>query len=115
MGSSLTRPLEYSDPFKLPGPRDGALPVSPTAPDAAEVPLSPAQTPVFKSCWSCRLLSGAGLLGAGAYVYLMARRPMKLGIAPGPGTIATMTLGICIGCWGIVILTDPKGKGYRVA
>uniref|UniRef100_A0A8C2V7E7 Distal membrane arm assembly component 1 n=1 Tax=Chinchilla lanigera TaxID=34839 RepID=A0A8C2V7E7_CHILA len=110
MGSSFTRPLEYSDPFKLPVPT-----ASPAAPDASEAPSSPAQTPLFKNCWSCRLLSGTGLLGAGAYVYLVARRPMKLGYAPGPWAIAKMTIGISIACWGIVILTDPKGKGYRVA
>ncbi|XP_023421812.2 distal membrane-arm assembly complex protein 1 [Cavia porcellus] len=116
MGSSLTRPLDSLDPSKLPVPREGSRSTNPAAPDASEVPLSPVQTPLLlKSCWSCRLLSGFGLIGAGAYVYLVARRPLKLGYAPGPGTIAKMTIGICIGCWGIIILTDPKGKGYRVA
>ncbi|KAM6182707.1 distal membrane-arm assembly complex protein 1 [Erethizon dorsatum] len=114
MGSSLTRPLDYSDAFKLPVPREGTRSASPAPPDASEVSSTPAQTPLFKNCWSCRLLSGTGLVGAGTYVYLVARRPMKLGYAPGPGTIAKMTIGICIGCWGVIVLTDPKGKGYRV-
>lgn len=40
------------------------------------------------------MLSGSGLIGAGGYVYWMARKPMKLGYPPGPGTIAQMIFGI---------------------
>uniref|UniRef100_A0A8C5K7J9 Distal membrane arm assembly complex 1 n=1 Tax=Jaculus jaculus TaxID=51337 RepID=A0A8C5K7J9_JACJA len=101
MGSFLTRSLEPTE-------------VAPTPPDAAEAPAAPEKGPLFKGCWSCRVLSGTGLIGAGAYVYLVARRPMKLGYAPGPGTIAQMVVGISIAGWGVVILTDPKGKAYRV-
>lgn len=40
------------------------------------------------------MLSGSGLIGAGGYVYWTARKPMKLGYPPGPGTIAQMIFGI---------------------
>uniref|UniRef100_A0A8D2D7Z3 Distal membrane arm assembly component 1 n=1 Tax=Sciurus vulgaris TaxID=55149 RepID=A0A8D2D7Z3_SCIVU len=108
MGSSLSRTLE---PTKVVEPPVAA---SPAPPDAPEAPTSPAQAPLFNNCLSCRVLSGSGLLGAGIYVYWVARKPMKLGYAPGPGTITQMVIGISIACWGIVILTDPKGKAYRV-
>ncbi|CAH6790488.1 distal membrane-arm assembly complex protein 1 [Phodopus roborovskii] len=106
MGSSLSGKAE------LPTAAATAAPANPPAEAAA--PPSPAQDSAFKNCWSCRLLSGSALLGAGAYVYLVARRPMKLGIPPQPGNIAQMVLGISIACWGVVVLTDPKGKAYRV-
>ncbi|KAG3287213.1 distal membrane arm assembly complex 1, transcript variant X2 [Ictidomys tridecemlineatus] len=108
MGSSLFRPLQ---PKKFDDPPVAA---SPAPPDASEAPTSPEQAPLFNNCWSCRVLSGSGLIGAGLYVYLVARKPMKLGYAPGPGPIAQMVIGISIACWGIVILADPKGKAYRV-
>ncbi|ERE82960.1 distal membrane-arm assembly complex protein 1 [Cricetulus griseus] len=91
-----------------------AVPANTSPPAEAAAPPSPPQDSAFKNCWSCRLLSGSALLGSGAYVYLVARRPMKLGIPPQPGNIAQMVLGISIACWGVVILTDPKGKAYRV-
>ncbi|XP_010629300.2 distal membrane-arm assembly complex protein 1 [Fukomys damarensis] len=115
MGSTWTGTLENTDPVKIPVPREVAPPANPTTTDASEVQTTPAQTPLFKNCWSCRLMSGSGLIAAGAYVYLVSRRPLKLGFAPGPGTLAKMTFGISIACWGVVILIDPKGKAYRVA
>ncbi|XP_028911502.1 distal membrane-arm assembly complex protein 1 [Ornithorhynchus anatinus] len=75
-------------------------------------PAAPARTPLMGNCWSCRLICGTGLLGVGGYVYLMARRPMKLGIPPGPGHIAQMVFGIGVGCWGIIVLTDPAGTAW---
>ncbi|XP_021085771.1 distal membrane-arm assembly complex protein 1 [Mesocricetus auratus] len=106
MGSSLSGSSER------PGAAPAAAPANPPAEAAA--PPSPAQDAPFKNCWSCRLLSGSALLGAGAYVYLVARRPMKLGIPPQPGNIAQMVIGLSIACWGVIILTDPKGKAHRV-
>ncbi|EHB11523.1 hypothetical protein GW7_16345 [Heterocephalus glaber] len=114
MGSTWARPVEFSDPLKIPVPREVAPPANPTTTDASEVQNSPAQTPLFKNCWSCRLVSASGLIAAGAYVYLVSRRSLKQGFAPGPGTLAKMTFGISIACWGIIILTDPKGKAFRV-
>uniref|UniRef100_A0A6P5LTY3 Transmembrane protein 261 n=1 Tax=Phascolarctos cinereus TaxID=38626 RepID=A0A6P5LTY3_PHACI len=55
---------------------------------------SPGKNPLMGGCLSCRLLSGVGLLGAGGYVYWTARRPLKLGCAPTPGTIFQMVVGI---------------------
>ncbi|ELW69316.1 distal membrane-arm assembly complex protein 1 [Tupaia chinensis] len=110
MGSQLSQPLEnvkVAAPYEAPFPSNPEPLATPGAP-------TPAEAPQFNNCWSCRLLSGSGLIGAGAYVYWVARKPMKLGYPPGPGTITQMVIGISIACWGIVILTDPKGKAYRV-
>ncbi|XP_062064248.1 distal membrane-arm assembly complex protein 1 [Lepus europaeus] len=112
MGSTLTAPLE---PLKIAAPPEAASPATPAPPAAPGEPESPAQARLLNNCWSCRVLSGSGLIGAGLYVYWVARRPMKLGYAPGPGTITQMVIGISIASWGIVVLTDPKGKAYRVA
>ncbi|XP_011366016.1 distal membrane-arm assembly complex protein 1 [Pteropus vampyrus] len=101
MGSSLTQPLE---------PAPSASPAPLAAPGA---PTSPEQTPVVNNCWSCRVLSGSGLIGAGGYVYWVARKPLKLGYPPNPGTVMQMVIGISIACWGIVILSDPRGKAFR--
>ncbi|XP_036034788.1 distal membrane-arm assembly complex protein 1 [Onychomys torridus] len=105
MGSSL------SEISELPGSSSTAAPANPPAKAA---PDSLAQDSAFKNCWSCRLLSGSALMGAGAYVYLLARRPMKQGIPPTPGAIAQMVFGISIACWGVVVLADPRGKSHRV-
>ncbi|XP_077004318.1 distal membrane-arm assembly complex protein 1 [Tamandua tetradactyla] len=110
MGSFMSQPL---DPGKVAGP-EVTSPAIPTATPAPAASTSPAQTSLLSNCWSCRVLSGSGLIGAGGYVYWVARKPMKLGYPPSPWTITQMVIGISIACWGVVILTDPKGKAYRV-
>ncbi|NWY69016.1 DMAC1 protein, partial [Erithacus rubecula] len=67
-------------------------------PDAGSVPVpvpgpgsAPAR-PLFGGCWSCRLLSGAGLLMAAVWVYQGPRSAMKRGIPPSMGAIAQITL-----------------------
>ncbi|XP_016279740.1 distal membrane-arm assembly complex protein 1 isoform X2 [Monodelphis domestica] len=85
---------------------------SPPATPASAPDTAPSKSQLMGGCLSCRLLSGVGLLGAGGYVYWMARRPMKLGYYPSPGTIFQMVVGISIACWGMVILVDPVGKAY---
>ncbi|XP_053414792.1 distal membrane-arm assembly complex protein 1 [Nycticebus coucang] len=109
MGSSSSQPFE---PFKFPAPPETASLSKPDPLASPGAPTSPAQPPLFKNCWSCRVLSGLGLMGAGGYVYLVARKPMKLGYPPGPGVITQMVIGISLICWGVVVLTDPKGKSY---
>ncbi|KAM9096532.1 distal membrane-arm assembly complex protein 1 [Sarcophilus harrisii] len=89
-----------------------ATSTSSSSPAASAPTAAPDRTPLMGGCLSCRILSGIGLLGAGGYVYWAARRPMKLGYAPGPGTIFQMVVGIGIACWGFVILVDPVGKNY---
>ncbi|XP_027718892.1 distal membrane-arm assembly complex protein 1 [Vombatus ursinus] len=85
------------------------------APARAPAPAAaPGKNPLMGGCLSCRLLSGVGLLGAGGYVYWTARRPLKLGCAPSPGTIFQMVVGISIACWGVVILVDPVGKAHPI-
>ncbi|XP_019821526.1 distal membrane-arm assembly complex protein 1 isoform X2 [Bos indicus] len=110
MGSFVSQPLE---PVKFVAPPETTSTPKPAQVTAPGAPASPAQAPLFNNCWSCRVLSGSGLIGAGGYVYWMARKPMKLGYPPGPGTIAQMIFGISIACWGVVILSDPKGKAFR--
>ncbi|CAI9158909.1 unnamed protein product [Rangifer tarandus platyrhynchus] len=110
MGSFVSQPLE---PVKFVAPPEASSTAKPAQVTAPGAPASPAQAPLFNNCWSCRVLSGSGLIGAGGYVYWMARKPMKLGYPPGPGTIAQMIFGISIACWGVVILSDPKGKAFR--
>ncbi|XP_014706608.1 distal membrane-arm assembly complex protein 1 isoform X2 [Equus asinus] len=103
------------EPVKVAAPPEVSSPAKPAPLAAPGAPTSPEQAPVFNNCWSCRVLSGSGLIGAGGYVYWVARKPMKLGYPPGPGTITQMVIGISIACWGVIILSDPKGKAIRAA
>ncbi|XP_043421122.1 distal membrane-arm assembly complex protein 1 [Prionailurus bengalensis] len=110
MGSFLSQPLE---PIKVAAPPEVTNSAEPLPLAAPGAPTSPAEASLLNNCWSCRVLSGSGLIGAGGYVYWMARKPMKLGYAPSPGTITQMVIGISIACWGVIILADPKGKAFR--
>ncbi|XP_004459147.1 distal membrane-arm assembly complex protein 1 [Dasypus novemcinctus] len=110
MGSLMSQPLDPGNITALP---EVTSPANPTPPAAPGAPTSPAQARLFNDCWSCRVLSGSGLLGAGGYVYWVARKPMKLGYPPTPGIITQMVIGISIAAWGVIILIDPKGKAYR--
>lgn len=64
---------------------------------APEVPAGGQSAPVskpgqgFKSCWSCRLVSGGGLILAGAYVFNAARKVMRRGGPTSMGTVAQIT------------------------
>ncbi|XP_004678064.1 PREDICTED: transmembrane protein 261 [Condylura cristata] len=111
MGSHISQPLERVKVVSPPEATSSANPAPFAAPGA---PTSPAQAPAFNNCWSCRVLSGFGLMGAGGYVFWVARKPMKMGYPPSPGTVTQMVVGISIACWGIIILSDPKGKAFRV-
>lgn len=91
MGSFLSQP---SEPAKVVVPPEAASSAKPAPITASREPTSPAQDSPFKNCWSCRVLSGSGLIGAGGYVYWVARKPLKLGYSPSPGTIAQMVFGI---------------------
>ncbi|CAK6949594.1 distal membrane-arm assembly complex protein 1 [Scomber scombrus] len=77
---------------------------------AADAPKS---NQMFKNCWSCRLISGGGLLISGAYVFNAARKVMRLGGATSVGTVAQITFAACLASWGIVIIADPVGKAER--
>lgn len=91
MGSFSSQPLK---PVKVATPPEAASSAEPLPLAVPGAPTSPAEVPVFNNCWSCRVLSGAGLIGAGGYVYWVARKPVKLGYPPGPGTITQMVIGI---------------------
>ncbi|EDM10489.1 rCG55214, isoform CRA_b [Rattus norvegicus] len=79
MGSSFSSSSEFPAQDST-----AALTASSSNPPAkAAVSASSAQDPVLKNCWSCRVLSGSTLLGAG------------------------------IACWGVIVLIDPKGKDHQ--
>lgn len=61
------------------------------APGAVPGPGAASPRPLFGGCWSCRLLSGAGLLMAAIWVYQGPRSVMKKGIPPSMGAIAQIT------------------------
>ncbi|NXJ58764.1 DMAC1 protein, partial [Spizaetus tyrannus] len=68
---------------------EAAAPLPPPA------PLPPAKPPpLFGGCWSCRLLSGAGLLLAALWIYQGPRRSMKRGVPPSMAAIAQITFAI---------------------
>ncbi|XP_072736821.1 distal membrane-arm assembly complex protein 1 [Ciconia boyciana] len=69
--------------------------------------------PLFGGCWSCRLLSGAGLLLAALWIYQGPRRSMKRGVPPSMAAIAQITFAISVGTWGVVILVVPVGEQLR--
>ncbi|KAK2921188.1 hypothetical protein Q8A73_000673 [Channa argus] len=73
--------------------------------------LKPSQ--LFKSCWSCRVISGGGLILSGAYVFNAARKVMRQGGPTSMGTVAQVTFAASLAAWGIVIIADPVGKSQR--
>ncbi|CAN9503884.1 unnamed protein product [Ophioblennius macclurei] len=80
---------------------------------AADAPLSKPQQ-LLKTCWSCRVVTGGGLVLTGAYVYSAARKVMRMGGHTSMGVVAQITFAASLAAWGIVILTDPVGKSHRV-
>ncbi|XP_074468921.1 distal membrane-arm assembly complex protein 1-like [Sebastes fasciatus] len=87
-------------------------PEVPTAGGAADAPLSKTSQ-MLKSCWSCRIISGGGLILSGAYVYLAARRVMRQGGPISMGTVAQITFAASLAAWGMVIIGDPVGKSQK--
>ncbi|KAL3043989.1 hypothetical protein OYC64_003765 [Pagothenia borchgrevinki] len=63
----------------------------------------------FMSCWSCRLLSGGGLLLSAAYVFSAARRSQIGGVAS-IGMMTQISFALCLASLGIVIIVDPVQK-----
>ncbi|NXS33376.1 DMAC1 protein, partial [Pomatostomus ruficeps] len=65
-------------------------------PGAVSVPgsASASARPLFGGCWSCRLLSGAGLLMAAIWVYQGPRNAMRKGLPPSMGAIAQITFAV---------------------
>ncbi|XP_040909999.1 distal membrane-arm assembly complex protein 1 [Toxotes jaculatrix] len=87
-----------------------------TAPEAltggAGAPESkPSQT--FKNCWSCRIISGGGLILSGVYVFMAARKVMRRGGPTSMGTVAQITFAASLAAWGIVVIADPVGKAQK--
>uniref|UniRef100_A0A4W5R693 Distal membrane-arm assembly complex protein 1-like domain-containing protein n=1 Tax=Hucho hucho TaxID=62062 RepID=A0A4W5R693_9TELE len=76
-------------------------------------PVSPAAGQMFWSCWSCRILSGGGLLLGPLYVFLAARKVMRQGGTTSMGNVAQIAFAASLAAWGIVVITDPVGKSHR--
>ncbi|XP_028839586.1 distal membrane-arm assembly complex protein 1 [Denticeps clupeoides] len=74
-------------------------------------PASP--PPLLGSCWSCRVLAGGALLLSAGYVYLAARRTMRLGGPTSMGTVAQIVFASGLAAWGVVVITDPVGKSQK--
>ncbi|XP_077363081.1 distal membrane-arm assembly complex protein 1-like [Festucalex cinctus] len=76
---------------------------------------TPVSKPVqlLKSCWSCRLICGSGLILSGAYVFNAARGVMRLGHPPSPGKVVQLTFAASLAAWGVVVIADPVGKAQR--
>uniref|UniRef100_H3BEV3 Distal membrane-arm assembly complex protein 1-like domain-containing protein n=1 Tax=Latimeria chalumnae TaxID=7897 RepID=H3BEV3_LATCH len=86
------------------------VPLPPRIKQMPEGVESPRSRPLFNNCWGCRVLTGSGVIAAGAYVFQAARRTMRRGGPTSMGTVAQVTFAVCLASWGIVILTDPVGK-----
>ncbi|NXK27164.1 DMAC1 protein, partial [Arenaria interpres] len=65
-----------------------------SGPGEAEAAAPAPVKPLFGGCWSCRLLSGTGLLLAALWIYQGPRRSMKRGIPPSMAAIAQITFAI---------------------
>ncbi|KAM4754344.1 distal membrane-arm assembly complex protein 1 [Cyanocitta cristata] len=85
------------------------------APGAVSVPGpgSASPRPLLGGCWSCRLLSGAGLLMAAIWIYQGPRSIMRKGVPPSMGALAQIIFAAGVGAWGIIILADPMGTQRR--
>ncbi|XP_034561411.1 distal membrane-arm assembly complex protein 1 [Notolabrus celidotus] len=81
---------------------------------APEAPPGESKTrQMMKNCWSCRLISGGGLILSGAYVFHSARRVMQQGTLMSMGTVAQITFAASLAAWGLVIIADPLGKAQK--
>ncbi|XP_030674804.1 distal membrane-arm assembly complex protein 1 isoform X1 [Nomascus leucogenys] len=82
MVSRLSQPFESFNIAKPPG--TAAPPAKPAPPATPGAPTSPAEHRLLKTCWSCRVLSGLGLMGAGGYHchlgYRCHGRPQREGL-----------------------------------
>ncbi|XP_016381472.1 transmembrane protein 261 [Sinocyclocheilus rhinocerous] len=71
--------------------------------------------PLLGDCWSCRVLSGGGLLASGGYVGMQAQKVMRLGGPASMGTVVQMMFAAGLAAWGLVVIFDPVGKKTRIA
>ncbi|XP_074861516.1 distal membrane-arm assembly complex protein 1 [Carettochelys insculpta] len=90
-----------TDSFQSPPPTAMAKALEP-----GQEAVPPAK-PLFRDCWSCRILSGSALIGAAFWVYQAPRRHLARGFAPTPWTIFQLSFAVSLACWGVVILADP--------
>ncbi|NXB92375.1 DMAC1 protein, partial [Vidua chalybeata] len=87
-------------------------------PGAAPGPGAASPREELGGCWSCRLLSGAGLLMAAVWLYQGPRSAMRNGIPPSTSAIAQITLAAGEGrghgegagpCGGVAMETGGGG------
>ncbi|KAG9263229.1 transmembrane protein 261 [Astyanax mexicanus] len=84
--------------------------MSASPPPPAQMPSPPT---LFKSCWSCRVISGSALLFSAAFVYQAARRTLRQGGPTSMGTVAQIVFASGLAAWGLVVITDPVGKATK--
>lgn len=119
MGSSVS---QFPGPVNIGVSPETTPSADKSAPLAAGVSTPADEKPMFNNCWSCRVLSGLGMIGAGGYVYWVAKKPVKMGYTPRPGIIAQMTIGIsenwgstCSGMGSRRSAEKPPGWGWSAA
>uniref|UniRef100_A0A3Q2ZDZ7 Distal membrane-arm assembly complex protein 1-like domain-containing protein n=1 Tax=Kryptolebias marmoratus TaxID=37003 RepID=A0A3Q2ZDZ7_KRYMA len=84
-----------------------------TAPPTRTPESTPSKsTQPFKSCWSCRVTSGGGLILAGVYVFNEGWKMVRRGPAS-LGTVAQLTFAASMVAFGAVVAIDPVGNMKR--
>lgn len=73
-------------------------------------PSGEAGDTVFKSCTSCRLVSGGGISLCGLYVFRAGIRMRQYSAPSSIGAVIQMTFGLGLTALGIVVVTDISGK-----
>ncbi|XP_056383451.1 distal membrane-arm assembly complex protein 1 [Hyla sarda] len=63
----------------------------------------------FENCFSCKMVSGGGLIAAGAYVYFGARKNVRGGMAS-VGTMAQIMFALGLASYGITILARTQNS-----
>ncbi|XP_015686002.1 distal membrane-arm assembly complex protein 1 [Protobothrops mucrosquamatus] len=61
----------------------------------------------FWSCFSCRMLTGGGLLASGVWVYMGVRRSLR---QRRPGTVFDvfrLAFAIGLSTWAVIVILDP--------
>ncbi|XP_060110161.1 distal membrane-arm assembly complex protein 1-like [Heteronotia binoei] len=78
--------------------------------NSTEVAPPAPHTPLFESCWSCRLLSGLALIGSGIWVYLGSRKVRQQRAPPNVLHVAQMTFALGLAYCGVLLIADPFEK-----
>ncbi|XP_058016559.1 distal membrane-arm assembly complex protein 1 [Ahaetulla prasina] len=67
----------------------------------------PPKKSFFWSCFSCRVLAGSGLVGAGLWVHMGARQSLRQKRPGNLYDICRLVFAIGLYAWAIVVIMDP--------